>query len=430
MAKKMIQISKKTDDILVTTWDGREVPLEKCKRIGKTNPQYYEINVDCFYVLHPSGYRWTRLNTGKIAYSHESKKYELITTLQNNNELVNGIIDANENKGYFKFNPYTTVVLVDNHLESPENGTLCLNKELANDLGYHEYFGSGLYVKEKDKKRIASLSKIQLYKYKGVNKLNYNADNNNKMFLNIIKEYQQNKKFINISPNTEQAAKLLPYSFGIEYETSNGFIPKQSLSLLGVVPLKDGSLRKENGEEPYEYTTIPLEGAYGLETIKMLSNELNKRCEFDHKCSLHIHLGNLKKRTPEFVIAFYKLCYNLQDEIFSMFPAYKNHPEKYVANFHKNYCQKLPDLNLDQFNFSTIKSPKDAKLMTKEAFDLIYRYMCDGVVSVTDDYYNLSNTVHPKGDIDKWNYMARYHFVNLVPYLFSNKKTIEFRFNV
>jgi hypothetical protein len=174
------------------------------------------------------------------------------------------------------------------------------------------------------------------------------------------------------------------------------------LGPLGVVPLKDGSLRTPDGVEPYEYTTIPLESNYGLETIKKLSFELSKRCEFNEKCSLHIHLGSLKKRTEEFVIAFYKLCYNLQNEVFSLFPAYKLSPEKYVSGFQKNYCQKLPDLMLDEFDFNSIKSVSEAKNLTKEAFDRIYYFLSDHSM-LTNETYNLNSLMHPKGNLDKWN---------------------------
>lgn len=424
----MIKIHK-NDVKTVTTWNGREVSIENCKRIGKKDPQYYEMNVDCFYVLNEKGeYKWTRLNTGKIAYNVESGKYELIKFLQENENLVKGIYNEKSEQGYFKFNPYTNVVLNDDYKDDYEKGTLCISGEIAEKLGFVEYLGTGTYVNPKiNGLSKNSLQKKAVYRYKNLNKLSYNADNNNKLFLNIIKEYNQNKKYISFSPNTTLASKLLPYSFGIELESSNGFIPKHLLGPLGVVPLRDGSLRKEDGTEPYEYTTIPLEGDYGLETIKLLCSELTKRCDFDEKCSTHIHLGNLKKRTPEFVIAFYKLAFNLQNEIFEMFPAYKSEPERYVKNFHKNYCQKLPDLQLDNFNFNSIKSVAEAKRLTKDAFDRIYYFLSDNTVPVTDETWNLNTLKHPKGDMDKWNFHSRYMWVNLHPYMFSQKQTIEWR---
>ncbi len=419
----MLKIHK--DDVkTVTTWNGREVPIDNCKRIGKQNPQYYEMGVDCFYVLNEKGeYKWTRLNSGKIAFNCETNNYDLVSRLTLNEELVSGIYNDKGDRGYFKYNPYKNVIISENLNDKSELGTLCVSAEIANKMGYNEYFATGCYVK----KNSAALSKKAIYKYSGIGKLSYNADNNNKLFLEVVKEYNANKKHISYSENTHLASKLLPYSMGFELESSNGAIPRHLLGPLGVVPLKDGSLRKENGEEPYEFTTIPLEGALGLETIKLLSHELIKRCDFDEKCSLHIHLGGIKKRTESFVIAFYKLCFNLQEEVFSMFPAYKSNPEAYVPNFHKNYCQRLPDLGLKEFNFTAVKSNKDAKLLTKQAFDRIYYYMSDSSVPETNDVWNLQNTNHPKGQMDKWNYTSRYHWINLHPFLFSSKQTLEWR---
>lgn len=405
----MIEMNKKGIGNVIT-WDGREVPAENCRRIGKTKPEYYEINRDCFYVFNDikGKYEWFRLNTGKISFNYETQKYELTKNLQDNEDLVKGIYDENNNEGYFKINPITNVVLTANLKDKVDSGVICRNRDIALKLGYEEYFGNGCYVKYKELG--LSKAKIQqklLHRYDNVKKLAYNADNNNSLYLKIIEEYNQNKKYIELSEHTTQASKLFPYSVGAEFESSTGIIPRQMLGLLGVVPLKDGSLRKEDGSEPYEYTTIPLSGSLGLETIKNLTCELNKRCEFDEKCSMHIHLGGVTKRTEEFVIAFYKLCYKLQNEIFDMFPLYKSYPEKYVMNFHKNYCQKLPDLQLEDFNFNSVKNAKEAKTLTKQAFDRIYYWLSDNQISVTDEYWNLNTLRHPKGELDKWYYLSR-----------------------
>jgi len=349
--KEMILLNKTKS--IVTTWDNREVPLENCKKIlGK----YYEMGVDCFYVQSETGnYKWYRLNTGKIAFNVDANKYELVGKLQENENLIRGIYNEKGEQGFFINNPYTTIVLNNSSDLIP-----CYSREIALKLGYQEDFKSGLFYRF-DKPYVPVKG---IYKYKGINKLSYNADNNNNLFLKVMRDYAVNKKFISLSDNTEKASKIFPYTFGIELESCNGTISKDLLGPLGIVPLKDGSLRKEDGTEPYEYTTIPLEGAIGLETVKLICNELSHKCEFDEKCSMHLHLGNLKKRTPEFVIAFYKLCFNLQDEIFEMFPAYKTEPEKYVKNFHKNYCSKLPDLGLNSYNFKNTNSIESAKKLT------------------------------------------------------------------
>ena len=417
----MLQFTK--DVKLVTTWDGREIPRENCKRI---DGEYYEVDVDCFLVENSKGeYKWTRKNTGRIAFNYELQKWELTKKLRDNPDYVEGIIDTNGNKGYFIINPYKNVVICDTYTDDHQAGIPCLNADIAIKMGYLEYFKTGCYVPKKtaDKK---ALEAKNVWKYKGGKKLNYNADESNNQFLSIIQEYGKLKNKIPLGPNTLQAAKLFGnYTFGIEAESCNGFIPPQLLAPLGLVPLKDGSLRWEDGTEPYEYTTIPLSGTHGLETVKLQFQELSKRCEFNHKCSMHIHIGGITKRTEEFVIALYKLAYNIQDEVFLMFPDYKSYPERY--EFHKNYCQKLPNLELDKYKFNEKLTPTEGKKRVKQAFDRIYWWASDQYINSTNEEWNLHTMKHPKGQMDKWNYAARYSWLNFNNYLFSHRETVEWR---
>ena len=106
----------------------------------------------------------------------------------------------------------------------------------------------------------------------------------------------------------------------------------------------------------------------------------------------------------------YKLCYNIQDEVFEMFPDYKSNPEKY--GLHKNYCNKLPNLNLNDFNFSKKTTIKESKFLVKQAFDRIYYWASDNAIPETNQEWNLNTKMHPKGKMDKWNYNARYSYVN------------------
>ncbi len=419
----MISLTK-IDSNLVTTFDGREVPKEDCKRI---DGDYYEMNVDCFLIETEKGeLKWNRINNGRIAFDYENNKYDLTKRLREKEDYTFGIIDDKGTKGYFKVNVFKNAILLDNALEEYDTGTLCVNKDIAEKLGYIEYFGNGCYVK---KGTVRNPQQKVLNNYKKVKKLSYNADEGNSLFLNVVKEYNKHKRFIEYSPNTGAAAKLLGnYSFGCELESSNGTIPYQLLGPLGLVPLKDGSLRDEQGREPYEYTTIPLSGEAGLETLKLACIELSKRCEFNEKCSLHVHIGGVKKRTEEFVIALYKLGFNIQKEVFQMFPDYKTNPDKWVKDYHKNYCQFLPDLGLNQLDFRQKLTPPQAKQLVKTAFDKIYWFASDQMVNTTDPHnFNLHSFQHPKGVADKWNYSSRYHWINFMRYIFHRSETIEFR---
>lgn len=425
--KEMIQL-KKTDVKEVENWEGKFVPRDECKRI---DGKYYQVNVDCFLIQNEKGeFKWTRKNTGRIAYDFEMEKWDLTKRLRDKPDYVEGIFNEKGDKGYFTLNPYINVTITENSKSGREDGVICINKKVAEALGYTEDFSNGLFVNTKGLtagiKR--SFAKKDIYKY-NIKKLAYNADDNNTHYLKIIQEYNKAKNKISCSSSTVQAAKLMGgYTWGIEAETCNGFIPPHLLGPLGIVPLKDGSLRDGDGREPYEYTTIPLSGELGLETVKMQFEELNKRCEINKQCSLHIHIGSIPKRSMEFVIALYKLCYNIQDEVFEMFPHYKSNPEGY--GFHKNYCQKLPNLQMEDENFNTPNlKPAEAKALVKKAFDKIYWWASDQSVRSTDDVWNLNTRKHPKGEMEKWNYSARYVWCNLNNYLFSRRETVEFRVN-
>lgn len=425
--KKEMIVPTKNDVKEIIKFDGKPALRENCKRI---DGEYYEINIDCFLIANDKGeLKWTRKNTGRISFNYNTQSWELTKKLRDNPNYVEGIYNENKDRGYFLLNPYENIVLLEKSNETETDGVICLNKELAEKLGYIEDFRTGCYLNSKNLtangKKIIQSKSIQ--SYPKIKKLAYNADNNNSYFLNVIKQYNENKKFLRLDDYTTQAAKLLGnLSYGLEIETSNGYIPYNLLAPLGIVPLKDGSLRDEHGVEPYEYTTVPLSGETGLQTIKEQFYELNKRCEINHKCSLHIHIGSIPKRNMEFIIALYKLAYNIQDEIFEMFPYYKTYPEQ--CGFHKNYCAKLPDLQLNNYKFNKGNmTPSEAKKMVKSAFDKIYWWGSDQTINETNSEWNLDTCLHPKGNTEKWNYYARYHWLNFHNFIFSNRHTIEFR---
>ena len=83
-------------------------------------------------------------------------------------------------------------------------------------------------------------------------------------------------------------ADEMPYTFGLEFETSGGYIPEHELFNLGLIPLRDGSIRG------LEYSTIVLQGQQGLNSLYEMIKCLQKYTIFDKECSLHIHLGNWK----------------------------------------------------------------------------------------------------------------------------------------
>lgn len=191
-------------------------------------------------------------------------------------------------------------------------------------------------------------------------------------------------------------SKHLNYTFGLEFETSAGYIPEDICLRDGLIPLRDGSI------SGVEYSTVVLSGNDGVNFLKQQLNTLNKYTVFDKECSLHIHMG-LPEVNPYIVWNLYVLATIVQNELTSYVPYWTFESQRYKRTG-KNYCQKLP---------------------VCEHFDSFYKFIAgerfDGSLS----------RPHPS-DPDrtrKWQISSRYfafNFVNLLCY--ESPKTLEFRF--
>ena len=80
-------------------------------------------------------------------------------------------------------------------------------------------------------------------------------------------------------------AKQMKYTFGLEFETSKGYIPEDICFRDGLIPLRDGSI------SGLEYSTLVLQGNSGLSMLKQQIDTLQEYTRFDKDCSLHIHFG-------------------------------------------------------------------------------------------------------------------------------------------
>ena len=190
----------------------------------------------------------------------------------------------------------------------------------------------------------------------------------------------------------------LKYTFGLEFETSMGYIPEHICMRDGLIPLRDGSI------SGLEYSTVVLNGNFGLGLLEQQCETLKKYTTFNKECSLHVHLGNFPL-DPGKLFKLYTICFNLQGSgsFTSLLPKYTFNSAKYKESG-KDYCKKLP-----QF----------------ESFNDMYR----GFVGRT--FYGDLTQPHPN-DPDrsrKWNIVTRYFWVNFINILCYNiNKTIEFRF--
>lgn len=424
---------------LVKTFSSNYVPRELCRKI---KGEFYEINKDCFRI---DG-KWHRINNGLITKDYSLGNYLKIKDAINT--LKFGIVDVENNipiVGYFSENSTLSVAItkcinkgqiyfqtLDNKIIEGEQFSaqelrrldrlhtpwiLCRNEEVLKKLGNNYEYGyqDNLLYPKIDKLKN---SKFTIGLGQGYGGLNYGSDNSLNSAINM---YNKLNKDLPTKEHKFISNNLHNHSFGLEFETRNGFISTPLLNKYGLIAVRDGSLRTEDGKEPYEFVTIPFKGAKGISTLDNICTLLSDRTKFDQKCSLHVHLGNVPY-DEMFIISFVKLIGMIQNELLSLFPLYKTTPE--IINS-KNYCQVLPKNILPKTisNFKQLNKEEYHEYISYN-FGKIYHFVSDG--KYPDKNYNRKILEHPINK-PKWYINSRYYLVNLVPLIFKNFRTIEFR---
>lgn len=241
------------------------------------------------------------------------------------------------------------------------------------------------------------------------------GENGNPGFATVQKLYDEQK-----DTDCQYAPYLKDYTFGVEYETSLGFLPEFFCEKSALLPVRDGSL--PNGS--LEYISPVMSGE--VNTIRKQCAWLSRFCSTDFNTSTHIHIGNLPQ-TPEFLVAFYMLYERLQEEIQNISPnCKKDVPTLAKKERAKDHCKFLPQLGL-KYLFDFIKDGEINESEVKRAYNEIWTWANDGVPPSSD--YNPKNRRHVKDGRDKWHFLSRYHIISLIPFLFENKRTIEFRYH-
>lgn len=193
-------------------------------------------------------------------------------------------------------------------------------------------------------------------------------------------------------------AKELKYTFGLEFETSMGYIPQEKCFRDGLIPLRDGSI------SGIEYSTVVLEGNRGLNLLKQELDTLKEYTMFNKECALHIHMGGFPV-DPISIYALYSLWYVVERDLVSYgyVPGLTFSTGKYKAN-NKDYCKMLDGQDCFESLFEVVTGKK---------------------------YLGSLVQPHP-ADIEKrakWNIKSRYYGLNLVNMLcYKGPKTVEFRF--
>lgn len=392
----------------VTTVYNEVVPIKQAK---KFSDGYYKIgdpNIknsgDCY--LFPDG-KYYRIKTGKIVYDEELERYVF-----KSNDLIYGYINEKLEKGYFSKNEFENVTVME------KDGSMNIAKNskiLEKNLKYREKLSDGVYY------HISLVKAQNLVRKVDVNlilkeSLDYSIGNNLSYAIRKYEEANSKKLEAPISSYDNFIIKCMKdYTFGLEFESVNGIVPNRLLLKHGLVPLRDGSI------PGLEYATIPLKQEKGVMSLKQICKELEKRLSYDETCSLHLHLGNIP-REPAFLIAFFKVILGLQDEIFRLFPIYK----KYNFGFKRKAYTKPFDI----FYFLESFSKGADQDTVNSNMNVLLNFLTEGEADFSSYGYDMENIdSHPSDpkNKSKWNVLARYHFINLIPIIFGNKQTIEFR---
>jgi len=203
-------------------------------------------------------------------------------------------------------------------------------------------------------------------------------------------------KQIILNPNKVfTLSKYLKYSFGLEFETSMGYVPEELCFRDGLIPLRDGSI------DGIEYSSVVLRGNEGLALLEQEVNTLNEYTAFNKECSLHIHFGGYPL-DPQKLYNLYYLCKLLEKDIINLVPDYTFNSAEYKNNG-KNYC-------------SPLKSFRN--------FNQMYEYL------VGKKFFGDLTQPHPNdiGRNRKWQVHTRYFWCNFINAIcYTVNKTIEFR---
>lgn len=373
----------------VKTFDGTNADKSNCRKIKGA---FYEMNKQCF--LMPDG-KWHRINNGKIVKNYDNEEYVFIS-----DDLENGIVgkelDGSIKTGFF------TKDLSKNVLVNTGNDRLrCLKRSIAEEMG-RERIGDGeFYLESKQNDEFFERKQITR-KYEN-ERLEYRCDSKMKITTKAF------DKFFIGKPLKHGFHKMLPpVSFGVEYETENGRISQDLMMQSGLIPVRDGSLRNDDGTRPYEYATVILDGKTGLQAISKQCDLLNHYCTQSYRNSLHIHIGGIPI-TKEYVVATYKIVKQLQDEVYEMFPEAMRNTRLFK---NQDYCSPLKGFRFqkDDVEFN---------------FNKIYKHLAMDDEAVFSKFKD----PHPRdpGNNSKWNVKSRYSICNLVTTIFGSNGTVEWR---
>lgn len=371
----------------VTGFDGSHIKREMAVRI---NEQYYELDKTCFYI-RGSFYRF---NDPNLQHNHSTGQKDLAQYMRV------GIVNISNEKGYFsKESPYVEARVFEN-LHNEFRTTFIISEEVAIKAGYWECLNSGYFYKTgtasefKDHKRgpINYEGRIKLTERPG----------------QTPQSIPQNTRY-GLASATYSKSEGKRYSFGVEVETSQGFIPVHVRHRMNVACMRDASITAG------EYVTGILTGDQGFIHLRSIITELAKRCEVDSKTGIHVHLGNFLP-DKEFTVFSYWLGFTLQYEISQMMP-----PSRRKNEFAQPLDKSDTPYIVVEDTINQLKTADRFKydFLISNCYEVIFKWLSGGVSVGAETN---KTKAHPKGRYCGGHSSARYKWLNLVPTNFSKMR--------
>lgn len=332
----------------------------------------------------------------KTVLDHETGEFVTIEETAGLSEGIVKIIGDKCIKGLFtpvlSKNIYAQLAFGPNQ---NQGSMLCISKDIVQNTDKIIYYNAkkGVYCITSQDIPVQNIAKAEsilgIDNFPYFFKRDYAAESNLKLFTGreVVEKGEPHKY-----------ANLLKYTFGLEFETSAGYIPQEECFRNGLIPLRDGSI------SGLEYATIVMNSKNGPGLISQQVESLRKRTVVNKECSLHMHLGDFPVNGSA-ILRLWNLLYDLQDELGAAFlPTLAFNTEDWKKS-KKSYCKKL-----------------ESKFTSIEA---LYKW-----ASMGESYYGSLTQPHPSDPekTSKWNIKTRYYWINIIGMLFyKTAKTVEFR---
>jgi hypothetical protein len=442
---------------LVKDFQGNLIPKTKARRIKNENGKFEWFEQDVSCIRMPDGF-WYRTTTGKIIFDWSIGKWVFVSEFSGNKGLVeDGSFGCFSDRTrevtiLFKKDSFSKKTVFDplsKHLSSVEfnerkwNRSYAISEEVAIKHGYEESLFDGMFYK------LSDCAEDDLIRMKTPNipsneRSNTYSLDDDRNYRSLLEDCYDNYD-LTIPKSLNRFARFIPFTWGLEIEIQNGFVPKRIREPLGYRVCRDGSL--DTGQE---YVSIPRIGGKGLAADKKMCYELTKRCILSNKCSVHVHFGEVR-RDKLYVISLWTLFFKIQEELRKYFPFSRTNS---IREDGKIYAGLLPDLSLKVSDFLKIKTDEEFKARIGTEFGKIYTWLNHGhplgeqydekfvketrteiikgkkqtQICYRVKTYNFTTKL-PRHAVQgrKWERKERYLAMNVLNLFFSHSKTIEFR---